>query len=286
MVRRVSQSIAMPRFLPGLWRRVCARVAPGPQIPAPLWLGTLRRHPFLAALSPRDQTQLHALSALFLRHKEFHGAHSLVVSDAMALDIAAQACLPLLHWGAAARALDWYDDFVGIVLYPGEALARRQTVDAAGLVREQRQVLLGEAMERGPVMLSWPHVAQAGEDMERGQNLVLHEFAHKLDLRSGQANGCPPLPAGFMGARSGRAAYAAWWAAWEPAYEQLRERVILAERFGAERPWLDAYGASSQSEFFAVACEAYFVNRQRFAQEFPTLLPLLDAFFRRPAHCA
>ncbi|MFP5446667.1 MAG: zinc-dependent peptidase, partial [Betaproteobacteria bacterium] len=153
------------------------------------------------------------------------------------------------------------------------------TVDEAGVVHEHTQVLLGEAMERGPIMLSWEHVANATENTARGHNVVVHEFVHKLDMKSGEPNGCPPLPAGFMGTRTGRAAYEAWWAAWEPAYEQFRERVILAERFGAERPWLDAYGATSQSEFFAVACEAYFVNRDRFAQEFPALMPVLDAFF-------
>lgn len=73
------------------------------------------------------------------------------------------------------------------------------------------------------------------------------------------------------------------WAAWEPAYEQFREAVIKAERFGAAWPWLDAYGATSPTEFFAVACEAYFVNRTRFMAEFPGLLPVLDAFFHRPA---
>ena len=57
----------------------------------------------------------------------------------------------------------------------------------------------------------------------------------------------------------------------------------MAQRFGAAWPWLDAYGATNPVEFFAVACEAYFVDRPRFAQEFPSLLPVLDAFFQRPA---
>jgi Mlc titration factor MtfA (ptsG expression regulator) len=83
-----------------------------------------------------------------------------------------------------------------------------------------------------------------------------------------------------MGTTNARAAHAAWRAAWEPAYEQFRERVIIAERFGGEWPWLDAYGATAPAEFFAVACEAYFVHRERFAQEFPALLPVLDALFR------
>ena len=273
----------MPPILNRLWRHVRATVAPVPDISADLWLQTLGRYPFLAALSLHEQSKLRALSALFLDQKQFHGAHGLEVTDAMAIDIAAQACLPLLHLGDAAKALGWYDDFVTIVVHPGEAVARRQTVDSAGVVHEHTQVLLGEAMERGPVMLSWQHIANAHENTARGHNVVVHEFVHKLDMRSGDANGCPPLPAGFMGARTGRAAYEAWWNAWEPAYQDFRERVIMAERFGAERPWLDAYGATSPSEFFAVACEAYFVNRARFQQEFASLVPVLDAFFRREA---
>ncbi|MDD2547473.1 MAG: zinc-dependent peptidase, partial [Burkholderiaceae bacterium] len=164
--------------------------------------------------------------------------------------------------------------------HPSEAVARRQSVDAAGVVHHYTEVLAGEAMERGPIMLSWSQVRHDRDHPERGSNVVVHEFVHKLDMQSGPANGCPPLPAGFMGTRSSREAHALWWAAWEPAYAAFRERVTLAERFGAPRPWLDAYGASAPAEFFAVACEAYFVNRAPFAQDFPTLLPLLDAFFR------
>lgn len=274
--------MALPAFVHRLWNRVRATVAPVPAISAALWVQTLQRYTFLAALPLHDQAKLRALSALFLHHKQFHGAHGLIVTDAMAIDIAAQACLPLLHWGDPAQALDWYDDFVTIVLHPGEAVARRQTVDEAGVVHEQTQVLLGEAMERGPIMLSWQHIANATQNTAHGHNVVVHEFAHKLDMHNGRPNGCPPLPAGFLGTRSGRAAYSAWWAAWEPAFEQFRERVVRAERFGAERPWLDAYGATSQAEFFAVACEAYFVNRARFTQEFAGLVPVLDAFFKRP----
>ena len=270
----------MPAFWNRLRRNLRATLAPVPDIPAALWLQTLQRYPFLAALPLHDQAKLRALSALFLHHKELHGAHGLEVTDAMAIDIAAQACLPLLHWGDAAQALDWYDDFVTIVVHPGEAVARRERMDEAGVVHHYTEVLAGEAMERGPIMLSWQHVEDAAHNARHGSNVVVHEFVHKLDMKSGSTNGCPPLPAGFMGTSGGRAAYEAWWAAWEPAYAQFREAVIKAERFGADFPWLDAYGATSPTEFFAVACEAYFVSRERFAQEFPGLVPVLDAFFR------
>ncbi|MGH8848771.1 MAG: zinc-dependent peptidase, partial [Polaromonas sp.] len=52
-----------------------------------------------------------------------------------------------------------------------------------------------------------------------------------------------------------------------------------AERFGGQPPWLDAYGATAPAEFFAVACEAYFVNRERFTQDFSALTVLFDRFF-------
>jgi Mlc titration factor MtfA (ptsG expression regulator) len=264
------------------WNRLRAAVAPVPDISAPLWLQTLGHYPFLAALPLHEQAKLRALAALFLQHKEFAGAHGLEVTDEMAIAIAAQACLPLLHFGGPRQALAWYDDFVTIVVHPGDAVARRQAVDEAGVVHDYTEVLMGEAMERGPVMLSWQAVAQAGESAARGANVVVHEFVHKMDMKNGAADGYPPLPAGFMGAAGPRAARTAWRAAWEPAYEAFRERVIIAQRFGGERPWLDAYGATAPAEFFAVACEAYFVNRERFAQEFPALMPVLDAFFRRP----
>jgi len=67
----------------------------------------------------------------------------------------------------------------------------------------------------------------------------------------------------------------------QAAYAHFREQVVIAERFSGEPPWLDAYAAENPGEFFAVAGEAYFVNRARFATEFPDLLTLFDAFFRR-----
>ena len=110
--------------------------------------------------------------------------------------------------------------------------------------------------------------------------MVIHEFAHKIDMRNGGADGCPPLPPGFMGSGSARQAREIWQAAWAPAYDAFREQITIAERFGGEWPWLDGYGATAPAEFFAVACEAFFVDRARFALEFPTLEPLLAALFK------
>jgi len=235
-------------------------------IPDLLWRRTLKRFAFLPREGTAEELALRRMTSLFLDRKEFTGAHGLVVTDDMAVAIAAQACLPVLGLGLSA-----YDGFVGIVVHPGLARVRREYEDEDGIVHEFEETLSGEAVQGGPVMLSWRDVRSAGAKASQAYNVVIHEFAHKLDQRDGQSDGCPPLPS--------RAARRAWLELMEREYEAFREKVIVAERFGGEPTWLDPYGAQSIDEFFPVACEAYFVNRERFALEFPALVPLFDAFF-------
>ena len=244
------------------WRKRRA----APPIPEPLWRSVLARYPFLERRSASELERLRGLAARFLYDKEFHGAGGLTITDEIALSIAAQAVLPVLHLG-----LGWYDDFVGIVVHPGEVLAPRRATDEAGVVHEWKEALAGEAMDRGPVMLSWRDVQAAGAASASAYNVVIHEFAHKIDLRNGQADGCPPL-------RSA-AAHSAWQSVMQAEYEAFREKVILAKRFGGVAPWLDPYGATEIGEFFAVACEGYFVDGERFTREHPKLMPLFEAFF-------
>lgn len=246
-------------------------------IPDALWQQTLASCPFLSDRTTTELARLRELGALFLEDKEFHGAQGLTITDGMAVTIAAQACLPVLHFGPGDRPLRWYDDFVGIVVHPDEVLAPREVVDDDGVVHQYHEPLAGEAMPEGPVMLSWQDVTATSS--ETGYNVVIHEFVHKLDLRDGLADGCPPLPPGFMGRPRACEARAHWQATLQLAYDDFREQVIKAERFGAPPTWLDPYGAEAIDEFFAVASEAYFVNRERFGQDFPALLPLFDAFF-------
>jgi Mlc titration factor MtfA (ptsG expression regulator) len=247
-----------------------------PPIPDAAWHATLARYAFLTDRPAADLERLRMLTAEFLRDKEFHGTQGFVITDEVALAIAAQAVLPVLH---LKGHLDWYDDFVGIVVHPSEVVARRKVVDEAQVVHEYDEVVAGEAMDRGPVMLSWQDVLASSVTSEGGYNVVIHEFAHKIDMRGGDADGCPPLPAGFAGKRSARESRAAWLAVLQPAYDDFREKTIMAERFGTEPPWLDDYGATSLSEFFAVACEAYFVNRPNFARDFAGVVVLFDEFF-------
>ena len=157
-------------------------------IPDSMWRDVLARYPFLAQRPEAELARLRQLTAQFLDIKEFHGANGLVITDAMAIAIAAQAVLPVLN-----LSLGWYDDFVGIVVHPDEVVARRTITDEDGVVHQYDEVLAGEAMEGGPVMLNWSDVDSAGSTAEQGYNVVIHEFIHKIDMRDGTPDGCPPL---------------------------------------------------------------------------------------------
>lgn len=232
-------------------------------IPDALWSLTLARYPFLAARSADDLKTLRTLATLFLADKEFTGAQGLEITDEIAVAIAAQACLPVLRLG-----LSHYAGFVGIVVHPDEVVARREVVDDDGVVHHYDETLAGEAMEGGPVMLSWHDVAHAGESAEYGYNVVVHEFAHVLDMGDGLADGIPPLP--------DRAAREAWAAVIEAEYDTFCDRVDAGEE-----TLVDPYGAESVDEFFAVASEVFFVAPRGLKDEHPRLYELLASYYRQ-----
>jgi MtfA peptidase len=236
-------------------------------IPDTLWQLTLARFPFLALRNAADLQELRRLSSLFLDSKEFSGAHGLEVSDDMAVAIAAQACLPVLRLG-----LRPYDGFVGIVVHPDEVQVKREYVDDDGIVHEYDDVLAGEAMGGGPVMLSWRDVSEAGQSAQWGYNVVVHEFAHVLDMGDGLADGIPPLASAAERQR--------WQAVLMTDYEAFCERVDAGEE-----TTFDPYGAESPEEYFAVASEAFFVAPREMRAEHPALYQLLAGYYRQnPAH--
>ena len=229
-------------------------------IPEPLWRATLLSYPFLAQRSAADVQVLRELTTLFLADKEFTGAQGLQVSDEMAVAIAAQACLPVLRLG-----LHWYDGFKGIVVHADAVVAQREVMDEDGVVHHYDETLSGEAMQGGPVMLSWFDVAEAGSSAEWGYNVVIHEFAHVLDVRDASA---PALP--------DRTSRERWLKVLAEEFEQFCTRVD-----GGEDTRLDPYGAEAIDEFFAVTAEVFFVAPDDLAREHPRVYTLLKDFFRQ-----
>ncbi|MDE2047735.1 MAG: zinc-dependent peptidase [Betaproteobacteria bacterium] len=248
-----------------MWQALRRALGLGPRaIPDELWADTLRAYPFLQRLPAADQAALRALCGQFLARKEFHAIAPLQLTDAMALAVAAQACLPVLRLG-----LQHYDGWVGIVLHADEVVAPREVMDDDGVVHEYDETLSGEAMEGGPVMLSWTDVQMAGQG--DAYNVVIHEFVHKLDMADGEVNGVPALPS--------RAAREHWVSVLSRDYARLCSRVQRGRR-----TYLDPYAAEHVSEFFAVASEAFFVDAAAFKAEHASLYELFAGFYQqRPA---
>jgi Mlc titration factor MtfA (ptsG expression regulator) len=248
----------------GHWReRREARVLQRRAIPDALWSLTLQRYPFLARRNEADRHALRRLTSLFLDRKRFSAAGGLELTDEIAVAIAAQACLPVLALG-----LERYDGFVGLVVHPDEVLAPRETVDETGVVHHWHEPLTGEAMEGGPVMVTWADARDAGELAAWRYNVVIHEFAHVLDMEDGLADGVPLLP--------DAAARRRWCAVLEPAFDDFCRRVIAGDD-----TLLDPYGAEGLEEFFAVASEAFFVAPGGLREQHPSLYTLLAGFYRQ-----
>lgn len=236
-------------------RRAAARLAIGED----QWRDAEYALPFLDRLDDDERRRLRELAAQFIAEKEWSGARGLRLTPAMQLSIALQACLPILNLG-----LDWYRGWVGIVVYPGDFVIPRRIQDEDGIVHEFDDEVLGEAWEGGPVLLSWfDNPAEVGD-----VSIVIHEFAHKLDMTNGEVDGMPALHADM---RSGE-----WSAAFGPAYEDFCRRVDAGEETA-----IDPYAAEHPSEFFAVTSEVFFEAPDLLRDEYPAVYRELCRFYRQ-----
>jgi Mlc titration factor MtfA (ptsG expression regulator) len=235
-------------------RRVLARH----RIDDKLWGRVVGALPFLHGLPAEELKRLRELALLFLDEKDFTGAHGFRVDDAMRLSIAVQACLPVLELG-----LDRYAGWSEIVVYAGDFRVPISETDDHGVVHEFDDERAGESWPRGPVILSWDAAAH-----DPGMNVVIHEFAHKLDMANGEADGMPPLHAG-MNRR-------AWAQAFRVAYEGFCDAVDRDRE-----TWLDPYAAESPAEFFAVISEAFFEAPNETRRRYPDVYEQLKLFYRQ-----
>lgn len=227
------------------------------------WRAILRQRVPQVRLLPVDlQLQLKKHMQVFIAEKIFIGCDGLEVTDDMRVTIAAQACLLLLN-----RRSGYFPELREILVYPSAFAVRRSSTDAAGVVHEGRAVHLGESSSRGHVVLSWDDVVRGAADAFDGHNVVIHEFAHQLDQENGDANGAPPM--------IGRRRVERWTRVFNDAYDRLHRQLQ-----GETAPALNAYGASSPAEFFAVASEAFFERPQHLADAFPDLFGELRRYYR------
>jgi hypothetical protein len=240
------------------WRRSRLTAAPFPAA----WRVILRRRmPLYRRLPVPLQRQLRRHVQVLLGQLPFIGCQGQVITDEVRVLVAAQASLLLL-----GRPAGSFRGLRQVLVYPSAFVVERAVNDGA-IVQDARRVLVGESWQQGQLILSWPDVLAGAADPDDGHNVVIHEFAHRLDQEQGAANGAP-----FVG---GAAAVARWAATFAAAYDELRTRVARGEP-----TLIDPYGATDAAEFFAVVSELFFERPGALAQDHAALYAELSAYYR------
>jgi hypothetical protein len=217
--------------------------------------------PLFARLGETERSRLRTLAERLVRDKTFSGAAGAEIDGAVCATIAAQAALPVLNLG-----LEHYGRWHEIIVYPAEFVPEREETDEAGVVHHVRHPMSGEAWEGGPLVLSWADVRWSGRC--DGYNVVIHEFAHKLDMANGAVDGLPRLHSGLRAEE--------WAAAFAPAYGDFCRRTDAGEETA-----LDPYAAESPAEFFAVLTEYFFELPAALHASYPAVYELMQRYYRQ-----
>jgi MtfA peptidase len=225
------------------------------------WQRALDDYSFTRVLSADERARLKQLVILFLAEKPINAAGNLNIDNGARLAIAIQACMLILNLD-----LDWYKSWTEVIVYPGEFTARHEEVDEAGVVHVVEQTMSGESWGHGTVVLSWADVSQAGQ--ADGYNVVIHEFAHQIDMSNGDANGFPPLHKDMNREQ--------WAQAFSKAYEHFCKRVD-----NWEETVIDEYAAENPGEFFAVISEAFIETPMVVRNTYPEVYAQLVQFYRQ-----
>jgi Mlc titration factor MtfA (ptsG expression regulator) len=209
-----------------------------------------------------ERALIEANSDWLLRHKHWEAAHGFALVDEITVTVAVLAALLVLR-----LSVDEYREVSAVIVYPSAMQSRGVYAGPVrGTVTDGVVPVVGQAHgRRGPVLLAWDEAREAARNPGRGQNVVYHEFAHKLDMLDDLLDGTPPLER--------RDDVARWVEVCTEAYEALRA--------GIERPPLQPYGATNPAEFFAVATEAFFDVPVSLKHHEPRLYEVMRDFYKQ-----
>lgn len=245
--------------MPGrLIRRLLGRASD--PITEATWMQVGERVRWIAALEPARTSRLRALATLFLQRKTITPIEPLQLDDTQRALLAALCCLPLLEFGE--QGLHGWSQ---LIVYPDAFRVNRSHVDAAGVLHEWDDELIGEAWDGGPLILSWADVEADLDDPHAGFCVAVHEMAHKLDALDGALDGTPPLPRD-------------WQRRWARDFQQAYDALVAAVDGGGE-VGIDPYAAEAPEEFFAVCSEYHFTDPALLRDVFPEVAGHFERFY-------
>ena len=211
-----------------------------------------RNVPLYSRLPDALKPRLHGHVQVFLDSMEFQGFQGQEITDEVRMTIAGNACILLLN-----RDGQFYENFSSVYVYPSTFFSDQEDFDGA-VSSVRREHRLGESWMRGPVIFAWDSVLHGAVDVRDGHNVVLHEFAHKIDDMDGAVDGAPGLD-GTDNARR--------WA--ETMKREFEEHVERVER--GLPTVIDPYGATNPAEFFAVLTETFYEEPRDLKEHHPSL---------------
>ncbi len=225
-----------------------------------MWAGASAALPWVGALDVPRRQRLRGLAARFLHEKTITPLAGLALSEEQRVLLAALCCLPLLEFGPSGLR-GWSQ----LIVYPDAFRVRRSHVDAAGVLHEWDDELIGEAWDQGPLILSWADVQSDLGEPDAGYCVAVHEMAHKLDALDGALDGTPPLPS-------------QWLRRWAQDFQRAFDAFQAQVDAGRETA-LDPYAAEAPEEFFAVASEYHFSAPALLRQQMPDVAAHLARFY-------
>ncbi len=214
-----------------------------------------------ARLDPAERADHHALTIELIESKRWEAVGGLDLTTAVMVTVAANAVIPVL-----ALDLSLYRNVAAIIVRPTTARsAGRRAGPVPGVISDHAISVIGQATpNRGPLSISWRAALANSRHPESGHNVVIHEFAHKIDMSDGYTDGTPPLRGGDL-------------ARWNEILADEYERSDLRPSDRALRP----YAWTNPGEFFAVATEAYFSTPASLRDAKPDLYQALSDFYRQ-----
>jgi Mlc titration factor MtfA (ptsG expression regulator) len=231
------------------------------------WEDIIRRNVgHYCMLNDTERAHLRALIQVFIAEKYWEGAGGLIITDEIRVTISAQACLLLI-----GLPHNYYQNVETIIVYPSTVVPpprRLGFFEIALAPVETSHPIIGQAFQQGPVIIIWDAALQSGRNPESGHNVIYHEFAHKLDMLDGAADGTPPL--------RNRAEYRDWVQTCSREYLRLKR-----DAEDGKKTFLNAYGATNEAEFFAVATEQFFDQPQLMIKNSPDLYRVLKEYYRQ-----
>ncbi len=225
------------------------------------YIEILKKNFYLYNFLPQTlKAQLHAHINVFLSLKSFHGHKNLKISDTIRLTIASQACMLLLN----KKYPCYFPKLQTIEVYPTAFVSDIHTGN--GLFKKQART--GESWNNGRLILSWNHSRQRISQSKDGSNVVMHEFAHRLDQLDNRADGIPDKH--FESEKE----YYIWR---EIIFKQYKKHLKSLKR--KNKKLLTKYAGTNLAEFFAVSTEFFFEKPRQLKKHEPDLYNLLKNFY-------